>query len=81
MKWSFRVASGGYRTIIAYRRGGRAVFLFGVAKSERANLDDAELSYLRRIGRSYLSLDDDGMEMAIAADEVMEVNYGQEKQG
>ena len=57
------------------------MFLFGVAKSERANLDDAELSYLRRIGRSYLSLDDDGMEMAIAADEVMEVNYGQEKQG
>jgi len=49
--------SGGYRTIIAYRRGDRAVFLFGFAKSERANLDDDELSYLRRIGRSYLSLD------------------------
>jgi hypothetical protein len=73
--------SGGYRTIIAYRRGDRAVFLFGFAKSERANLDDDELSYLRRIGRSYLSLDDDGLEMAIAADEVMEISYGQEEQG
>ncbi|MSO77769.1 MAG: type II toxin-antitoxin system RelE/ParE family toxin [Alphaproteobacteria bacterium] len=32
--------SGGYRTVIAYRRGDRAVFLFGFAKNERANLDD-----------------------------------------
>jgi len=73
--------SGGYRTIIAYRRGDRAVFLFGFAKSERTNLDDDELSCLRQIGRSYLSLGDDGLEMAITADEVMEVSYGQEEQG
>ena len=26
---------GGFRTIIAYRRGNRAIFLFGFAKSER----------------------------------------------
>ncbi len=36
--------SGGFRTIIAYRRGNRAVFLFGFAKSERENLDDDELA-------------------------------------
>jgi len=33
--------SGGYRTMIAYRRGDRAVFLFDFARSERANLDAA----------------------------------------
>jgi hypothetical protein len=32
--------SGGYRTIIAYRRAGRAVFLLGFAKSERDNIGD-----------------------------------------
>ena len=69
--------SGGYRAIIAYRRGDRAVFLFGFAKSERANLDDDELSYLRRIGRSHLSLDDDELETAIAAGDAMEISYGQ----
>ena len=47
--------SGGYRTIIAYRRGDRAVFLFGFAKSERANLDDDELSYFAA-DRAKLSL-------------------------
>ena len=74
-----RGKSGGFRTIIAYRRGARAVFLFGFAKSERENLDDDELAYWQRVGRAYLGLDDDGMEAAIATDELMEVSYGEEE--
>jgi hypothetical protein len=74
-----RGKSGGFRTIIAYRRGDRAVFLYGFAKSERANLDDAELAHWQRVGRAYLGLDDDAMEAAIAADELMEVSYGEEE--
>ena len=70
--------SGGYRTVIAYQRGERAVFLFGFAKNERANLDDDELVYWQQVGRSYLSLDDDGFEAAITADELTEVTYGDE---
>ncbi len=35
--------SGGYRTVIAYRRGERAVILLGFAKSERGNIDDDEV--------------------------------------
>ena len=70
--------SGGYRTVIAYRRGERAVFLFGFAKNERANLDDDELGYWQQVGRGYLSLDDEGLEAAITADELAEVSYGDE---
>ena len=73
-----RHASGGFRTIIAYRRGSRAVFLFGFAKSERENLDDDELAEWQHIGRAYLALDDEGLEAAIAIDELMEVTYGEE---
>lgn len=68
----------GYRTVIAYRCDDRAVFLFGFAKSERANLDGVELSYLQRIGRGYLGLEVDGIEAAIAAGELTEVSYGGE---
>jgi len=71
--------SGGFRTIVAYRRGDRAVFLFGFAKSERENLDDDELAYWQRVGRTYLGLDDDGIETAIAADELIEVSHGEEE--
>jgi hypothetical protein len=66
---------GGFRTIVAYRRGNRAIFLFGFAKSERGNLNQDELAQWQRIGRVYLGLDDDGLEAAIAADELMEVSY------
>lgn len=72
--------SGGYRTIIAYRRGDRAVFLFGFAKSERANLDDDELVAWRRIGRSYLALDDERLEAAVAAEELVELSYDHDQE-
>ena len=67
--------SGGYRVVIAFRSGDRAVFLFGFAKSEQANLDDDELAYWKQVGRMYLRLDDDEVDAAIASNALVEVNY------
>ncbi|MFP5235931.1 MAG: type II toxin-antitoxin system RelE/ParE family toxin [Acidobacteriota bacterium] len=47
--------SGGYRTIIAYRRKDRAIFVFGFAKSDRENLEPADLQSARDIGSAWLS--------------------------
>jgi hypothetical protein len=69
--------SGGFRTLIAYRRSERAVFLFGFAKNERANIDDDEFKEWRRIGQLYLALDERRMEAAMAAQELMEVCHGE----
>jgi hypothetical protein len=68
--------SGGFRTLIAYRRGERAVFLFGFAKNERANIDDDELEEWRHIGQLYLALDERKIETAIAAQELVEIRHG-----
>jgi hypothetical protein len=35
--------SGGFRLLIAYRAGDRAVFLYGFAKRDRENIDPDEL--------------------------------------
>jgi hypothetical protein len=67
--------SGGYRTIIAYRRGERAVFLFGFAKSERHNVDDDELADWRKQGRAWLDLSDERIETAIADRDLQEVPH------
>src|SRR6267154_6538086 len=48
--------SGGFRTLTAYRRSERAVFLFGFAKNERDNIDDDELETLRERGQVFLAL-------------------------
>ncbi len=34
--------SKGYRTVILFRRGSKAFFVYGFAKSQRANIDDDE---------------------------------------
>ena len=44
-----RGRSGGYRMLVAYREGDRAVFLYGFAKSERENIGQDELRTLREI--------------------------------
>ncbi len=69
--------SGGFRTLIAYRRNERAVFLFGFAKNERANIDDDELEEWRHIGRLYLTLSGRSMAAAIDAQELLEVHHGE----
>jgi hypothetical protein len=49
--------SGGYRMLIAYRAGTRAVFLYAFAKNERENIDPDELLTLREIGAAWLAAD------------------------
>ena len=65
--------SGGYRVMIALRVGDLAVFLFGFAKSAQDNLDDRQLTALRRIAASWLSADAARLKAAIEAGELVEV--------
>lgn len=59
--------SGGYRMLVAYRAGERAVFLYGFAKREPENIDEDELLTLREIGAAWLAAD--GGQIAFALDE------------
>lgn len=48
--------SGGYRTIILLRRGKRAFFVYGFAKSDRLNISKHEATQFREAARHILSL-------------------------
>jgi hypothetical protein len=65
--------SGGYRTVIAVRRGDRAVFLYGFAKNERGNIDADEMEEFRRLARGFLGLTAQQIATLIAENELMEV--------
>lgn len=69
---------GGYRTVIAYRKGVRAVFLLGFAKSERDNIDDDELTDLRKLGAAALTNDEAAIDAAVAASTLWEMDYDDE---
>jgi hypothetical protein len=65
--------SGGYRMLIAYRAGTRAVFLYAFAKNERENIGPDELLTWRGIGALWLAKDQRDIALAIDERELQEV--------
>ena len=71
---------GGFRTIVAYRAGSRAVFIFGFAKNARENIAAADERELADTGALLLGLDARGIETMIHGGELWEVRCDDEKE-
>jgi hypothetical protein len=71
--------SGGYRLLIAYRSGKRAVFLYGFAKNERDNIEADELDTLQEIGAAWLEAKKERLEYAIKEGLLKEISYEDRK--
>lgn len=65
--------SGEFRTLVFFRTQQRAVFAFGFAKSDMANLDDADEAYLKKAAKLVLGFTDEQMDAEIAAGRMLEV--------
>ena len=48
--------SGGFRSIVAYRRGDRAFFVFGFPKHRTANIKKDELVAFKKLAKELLAL-------------------------
>ena len=66
--------SGGYRTIIAYRRGIRAVLLLSFSKSERENIGPDDLTELRKIGSNWLDASNETIAEAVEQSKLEELD-------
>ena len=65
--------SGGFRTIVLFRRGKLAYFVYGFAKSGRENLRQDELRTFRLLADEYLTLDREGLAAAQEVGAIVEV--------
>lgn len=65
--------SGSVRTLLAFKQGHHVFFVYGFAKSARANISDAELKALRRLADELLSYADTRIDTALWAKELIEV--------
>ena len=65
--------SGGFRTILLFRRGELAFFVYGFAKSGRQNLRRNELETFRLLADEHLALDRTGRLAARAVGSIIEV--------
>ena len=70
--------SGGYRMLIAYRARKRAVFLVGFAKSERENVTQDELLFLRKLAENWLSADGARVQKEMENGNLEEIEDGEE---
>ncbi len=72
--------SGGYRMLIAYRAGRRAVFLYAFAKNERDNIGPDDLLTWREIGMAWLGADAGRLAQALEDGRLQEVTHGEDNE-
>ena len=68
-----RGKSGGFRTLIIFRAGTRAIFVHGFAKNERDNIEKDELVALKKLAAELLAYDDKALARAVASGALLEV--------
>jgi hypothetical protein len=66
--------SGGFRTIIFFRRGERAFFVYGFAKSHRSNINDSEEAQFKEAAKFVLSLTEKQLAELLKRGEFAEVS-------
>jgi hypothetical protein len=65
--------SKGYRTIIVFRRGAKAFFVYGFAKGRRANIDDDEEEQFKKAAKHVLALTEHQLAQLLKRGDFMEV--------
>lgn len=65
--------SGGLRTILAFKEGNKAFFLYGFSKNARENIDSKELKALKRLAKELFAYSEDQLKKAIKAGSLVEV--------
>ncbi len=71
--------SGGYRTIILFRKGGYAIYLHGFPKNEQDNLSARDLQMLKKAASVLKALSTEEMAKYVEDGILVEVKDGREK--
>jgi len=71
--------SGGYRTLIIFRSGDRAVFVFGFAKAAQANVSKADLAILKKAASETLGWNEDALDRLVTAGTLVEIDDGKDE--
>jgi len=66
--------SGGYRTIVLFRPGDRAVFMYGFAKSARANIRADEVTQFKEAAQHIFVLTEAQLQELVRRGDFAEVN-------
>lgn len=65
--------SGGYRSIILYRQGDKAFFVYGFAKNELDNIDKTEERDFKSLAKIMFAMTDEQLDILLGAGKIEEV--------
>ncbi len=65
--------SGGFRTLLAYKKGKIVFFVYGFEKGQKANVSDKEEEKLKQAAEVYLGFDKETIQSAINIGSLIEV--------
>ena len=65
--------SGGYRSVILYRRGDKAFFVYGFLKSERENINEAEEQEFKKLAKVTFAFSEEELIMLLKTEVYKEV--------
>ncbi len=64
---------GSIRTLVAFRQGNKAFFIYGFAKNERANVSNKELRALKMLAKELMNYTTAALTKAMKAGELIEI--------
>lgn len=64
---------GGFRTLLAYRKGERSIFLYGFEKNDKDNIDKTEEEALKKLAKDLLIMTQVEINFAVDNGELIEV--------
>ena len=65
--------SGGYRSIIIFQKGERAIFVYGFAKSDREDIEPDELAGFKKLAKEWFTFSDQKIDAMINNQELTEI--------
>jgi hypothetical protein len=66
--------SGGYRVIVLFRSGERTFYVYGFAKSARANISEKDLKRFKEMAKENIGMTDEQLKNRIKAGHWNEIN-------
>jgi hypothetical protein len=64
---------GGYRTIVLFKQGGRAFFVYGFAKNRVDNIGDGELADYQLLAKRGFAETDEQLKMRLKDGDIIEI--------
>lgn len=71
--------SGGYRSLILFKQGERAFFVYAFAKNDRSNIGQSELQAFRIMAAEAFNLSETELQQALETEKYMEISYEVQK--